>query len=280
MGPNSQVTDELELFTNNDGFEAEDTCHYPGGNSNILRLSAGNTFVQPPMTVLVFLADGSWTIRTICSVSGNSTSAGSCANGQEHVQVGFNSGCAQDTGNYNLPGGICAAGSVGTTGDNGACSQADCESAAPVPGCCCPMAISQGEVVHYRIRNGADGVPNLERMSSAVGGTGWQVIARGIEDLQVQYLTAALDPAVPGNWINGAPATDVTSPYDYNSLTTQVRVTLQARTEARAITGMTTAATAKTAARGQLTSTGVVRSALYNLVASPRPANATGTTWK
>ncbi len=94
--------------------------------------------------------------------------------------------------------------------------------------------------------------------------------------MQVEYLQAG----APLTWLAGAPAVDTAGQLNYNSLITQVRVTLAARSEARNIQGMTTAASAQDAIRGSLTSTAAVRSALYNLAASPRPAAATGTTWK
>ena len=53
-----------------------------------------------------------------------------------------------------------------------------------------------GQAIRYRINIDADGVPNLER--SAFGGqidlngnSTWQIIARGVEDLQVEYENAA-----------------------------------------------------------------------------------------
>ena len=54
-----------------------------------------------------------------------------------------------------------------------------------------PKYMSLVSVVHYRVQLDADGTPNLWRSAyggSDVGGqSSWQLVARGVEDLQVQY---------------------------------------------------------------------------------------------
>ena len=54
-----------------------------------------------------------------------------------------------------------------------------------------PDYILVGEIARYRIAVDTDGVPNLERSRTGgvdVGEATWQIVARGIEDLQVEYL--------------------------------------------------------------------------------------------
>ena len=57
-----------------------------------------------------------------------------------------------------------------------------------------PDFILVGEIARYRIAVEAEGVPNLERRRTGgvdVGENTWEIIARGIEDLQVEYLNGA-----------------------------------------------------------------------------------------
>jgi hypothetical protein len=85
----------------------------------------------------------------------------------------------------------------------------------------------------------------------------WELVARGIEDLQVEYM--------PGDllWYNQPPVS--TSP-DWNSLVRQVRITLSARTAATNLQGQTTAGGgAPNAVRGQLSTTVTPRAALQEL---------------
>lgn len=105
----------------------------------------------------------------------------------------------------------------------------------------------------------------------------WQMVARGIEDLQVEYRLGT------GGWVNtpGAPAAG-----NYNSVVRQVRVTLSARALAANLGtaggGLQTARNAGTTAkpnpaavRGRLTSVVTPRATLRNLLAlnaSPRPS--------
>jgi hypothetical protein len=74
---------------------------------------------------------------------------------------------------------------------------------------------------------------------------------------------------VAANWVDNAP---VVQPNQFGSLITQVRVTLAARSEAQNVQGMVSAASARAALRGQLTSTGSPRSTLMNLtLQNPNP---------
>ena len=129
-----------------------------------------------------------------------------------------------------------------------------------------------GEVITYRIALGPDGVPNLERRSSAMLTGSWensfQVVARGIEDLQVEYQTAG-DPATPTNnnptWLDNAPLI-VAADNNYNTLVMAVRVTLSGRTgTGTGLSGVSYAGTNTNSGqfiRSSLTSIGAVRTAL------------------
>jgi hypothetical protein len=117
-------------------------------------------------------------------------------------------------------------------------------------------------------------VPNLWR--SAFGGydvngqSSWQMVARGIEDLQVTYRNATGWANTPGNVSCGtncaAPGTT-----EYNRIVRQVRVVLSARAVANNLQGATTAQSGPTAIRGQLQEDMTPRSALMAL------SSATGT---
>jgi len=116
-----------------------------------------------------------------------------------------------------------------------------------------------GGAIRYRINLEADGTPNLER--SAYGGetmnggsaSTWQIIARGVEDLQVEYLNGVGWQDEPGTTAVG----------DYDSIIRRVKVTLSARALDPNLTGQTTSAVGN-APRGQLISE-----------IAPRPAAAT-----
>jgi len=97
------------------------------------------------------------------------------------------------------------------------------------------------------------------------------VIARGIEDMQIQYRQAdgTLTSAAPG-----APAVVASA---YNTLTTEVIVTLSARSMLRGrIQGQMDDASGGTALRGSLTSSGAPRSALVALTAQAMPSPSPG----
>jgi hypothetical protein len=111
------------------------------------------------------------------------------------------------------------------------------------------------QIVRYRIRYDAAGVPELQRFSTGNFAGGFQTVARGIEDMQVLYTQAG------GTVTAGAP--QVTAPL-FNTLITQVQVTLSSRSEARNIQGATADAIG-TRVRGSLTYTGSPRSTLIAL---------------
>jgi hypothetical protein len=144
----------------------------------------------------------------------------------------------------------------------------------------------QAHVVRYMIAPGLDPLdpsPSLWRsdtgrytpqgaasVAPALGAQNWQVIARGIEDLQVEYLNGTQ------LWSNNPGVVNVcpTSPPgcgvgDYNNVVRRVRVTLSARTMAPQLQGQTIPAGggAPNAVRGQLVAIGSPRSAVLGLSA-------------
>jgi prepilin-type N-terminal cleavage/methylation domain-containing protein len=138
-----------------------------------------------------------------------------------------------------------------------------------------PTSLGIISVIRYRVVMDADGVPNLWR--SAYGGSNingqssWQMVARGIEDLQVQYRNvgvAWLD--APGNvsCLANCAAPGTT---EYNRIIRQVRVVLSARSTAANLQGATTAQQGPTAIRGRLQQEIAPRAALTALT------SATGT---
>jgi len=131
-----------------------------------------------------------------------------------------------------------------------------------------------GRAIRYRINIDAEGVPNLERSDAGGqdipgpgGGTSsWEIIALGIEDLQVEYLNAA-------GWQDGPGATSCASATaacgntcspvasDYDTLVRRVRIRLSARALAPNLQGQTTSAVGS-APRGQLVTEVAPRAAL------------------
>jgi hypothetical protein len=109
-------------------------------------------------------------------------------------------------------------------------------------------------------------MPSLVRSEN---GGAQQVVARGIEDLQVQYVRADAGwPATTGTVSDVPPPINVTSTAAdfYQSLVTEVRVTISARTAAQRIQGATApGGVANLALRGSLASQASPRQALWVL---------------
>jgi prepilin-type N-terminal cleavage/methylation domain-containing protein len=89
------------------------------------------------------------------------------------------------------------------------------------------------------------------------GGSPWEMVARGIEDLQVEYFAGA------GPWADAPP---VVTNGDWNALVQRVRITLSARSSAANLAGQTTSAGgAPDAVRGRLTTVVTPRQAFNEL---------------
>jgi prepilin-type N-terminal cleavage/methylation domain-containing protein len=146
------------------------------------------------------------------------------------------------------------------------------------------------KLVRYMVApslDAADPVPSLWRSETGrydatgaaapvpvVGTTNWQVVARGIEDLQVEYLNGGeLWSNNPGI-VNPCAATGC-QPADYANVVRRVRVTLSARATAANLQGETAPAggTAPNAVRGQLVSVLTPRAAVLGLQAVSTVSN-------
>lgn len=141
-----------------------------------------------------------------------------------------------------------------------------------------PRRVIQVSVVRYLIApDPVDGVPSLWR--SDFGGFSdstsqhyddplvappdarWRLIARGVEDLQVQYRNGN----TPINaWLDEPGIVDINGT-DYSTIVREVRVTLGARTVQTNLAGARTSAQGGDAIRGQLVATVTPRAAMFYL---------------
>jgi hypothetical protein len=145
---------------------------------------------------------------------------------------------------------------------------------------CAVNEVSFGEVVRYRIRLAVDQIPDLQRSTTANPNAGaclagevppcFQVVARGIDDMQIQYVQAG-----PGAGLCTAAAPCANAPAiavpgaapsaaDAATIITQVRVLLSSRSALQGIQGSSTRPTGS-AIRGQLFASGSPRSALFGV---------------
>lgn len=150
--------------------------------------------------------------------------------------------------------------------------------ATPSPAFSAQSFLFPGRVVRYQLAPSNDptdvaGAPALWRSTTgrydlsggavntvpAPPGPNWQLVARGLEDLQIEYMDGT------GTWTNG-PRQPILGPVD---VVRQVRVTLAARTSAQNLQGATRAGAgtgvAPDAIRGQLVSIVTPRAALVGL---------------
>lgn len=294
-GVTGALPDDLEMIGNPGNFDGESTCHYPGGSAAVVRMRYGGTNIEIPSVVLVLMANGTYAVVNINDTTTNNSGAGDCTASQPHTQLQFNKG--GDTTGLNQPGGMCASGVTGTAANSNPCS---------------PLMVARGEIIRYGIRRDADGVPNLYRFSTGSltsGVTTWQLVAKGIEDMQVQYrhLDPTTNPMQPiSGWLNeppqvsgcdpANPAADCCDPgciepscknrttciqptnAGFARLVTEIRVTLTSRSEARNIQGATTSVAGGDAIRGSLTQTISPRATLFAM--SRRPAASGGAVWR
>jgi prepilin-type N-terminal cleavage/methylation domain-containing protein len=149
-----------------------------------------------------------------------------------------------------------------------------------------PTGISPVTQVRYEIRLDSEGVPNLWRSpfggrdvdgnggnqggscadSTGDLGDGWEMVARGIEDLQVRYMSQGDFAA--DTWTDEPPAMVANN---YNTIVRQVEITLRARTVGQAnLTGQTTQG-GITAVRGALQTRIAPRAALQMLGLAENP---------
>jgi hypothetical protein len=114
----------------------------------------------------------------------------------------------------------------------------------------------------WRSRSGQYGLDGLVKPEPGTSGfpgsnSPWELVARGIEDLQVEYMPG------DGAWHNSPPTTVNDS---WPTVVRQVRITLSARASAPNLQGATTAAgTGPDAVRGQLVTVVTPRAAFNEL---------------
>jgi len=266
MGPDNVRTDELEMITNSESRDTEPICRTIGvNNSANVQLMRDVTLPPNPLNpntlVIPFTANGQWTLRNVVNAAPTGAAAFDCIAGA-HTTVNLLQ--AGDTTGLNTAATPCEPNGWGTT-------TSPCEL----------VGLSFANIVRYRIRLDATGVPMLERWSSdapnSLAGApplpqGFQTLARGIENMQVQYLRAdgapGDPPAVPGDWVDAAP---VVTAGNYATLTTQVRVLLAARSEAQNIAGASQSASGGDRIRGTLMSAASPRATLINISLAPVP---------
>jgi hypothetical protein len=256
IGPSGDRADELEVIASA-GRDSETTCAplYSASDKIWLTRSSFPTMDIGRLTFLVFSSDATrtsddrWTARRLTGQGAESYTATSGA----VPPAGMN------------PGELCGPALLEPMGN--------------VAGSCALERLSRiafANQVRYRVREDATGVPVLERSSTEQ--PGFQAIARGIEELQVQYTQVGS----PTAWVDDAPDVEEPggAPTNYATLVNQVRVTLTARSEARNVAGqMTAPGDATPRLRGSLTSTASPRSVLMHLAQGrpPSPMPSPGT---
>jgi prepilin-type N-terminal cleavage/methylation domain-containing protein len=160
-----------------------------------------------------------------------------------------------------------------------------CSTCAP-PDNSTPVALGYLEIIRYAIANDTDGTPGLWRTTlggwSGIGSNsptyvpapdpdgGWQLIARGVEDLQVKYRKGDGSWADNPGVVGCSPNCDAPTTTEYNKVIREVQVTLGARAIGNKLGGERRAANAsmtsgRNAVRGQLTQISSIRAALFYL---------------
>ncbi len=249
-----EVADELEMVTNPENFPNETVCNTLGATPGVQ--NGTNPVLQRNPPIFTTFPVGVIIVTT--GTSNPPTAANTPPLWAAQQVTGYSGGPGPCTGTQQgvtfTSGGACAVGPAPTFGTALGASAATCSVA----------SISLGAVVHYRIRpDPVDGIPCLWRLSTKNLAAGYQIVARGIDDMQVQYVQAngaVSDPAPPVVQANFPPVQA-----DFAQLVTQVRVRLSARSTLRGnIQGQTTVS-GTSALRSQIGSTGSPRAALFAL---------------
>ena len=278
-GPSGDQSDGYELLTGSNQ-ESEPVC-VSTTNGQGTQLFLTRTIVPPidpdgpnPNARKVFLvfsgpdratnAEDRWTTRRVTlqpngpATYGPGGTTPDCSAG-DHATVSFESTTAGNAATLCEP---ATEPPVGNISGAGACTQQ-------------VQRIVYANQVTYRIRTEPDGVPVLERKSSdEPAAAPFLVLARGIEELQVQYTAVG----APDTWLDEPPlvADPVLPPADadgYTTLVNQVRVRLTSRSEARNIQGATNnAAGDDPRIRGTLVSTSAPRATLMHLARNRPPS--------
>jgi hypothetical protein len=248
LGPNNENSDFLQIFGNTG--ECPEAQAEPTPTGVVIRMAElfPNCYHLPNLVMLVGQpgAVPPYSVGVACPRGGGPGPGGNCG---AVACANFPPGQAP---NYNLPGG------------------------AQIPD---PLAVMLPvQVVRYEIRVDTDGTPNLWRSPvgnvPAMGGAnacgagsgandGWQLVAKGVEDLQVRYTMADGTEA-------DIPATVLENHYE--TLVKEVRVTLTARSEAANLAGAKAGGNAPDPkVRGAMVSVSTPRAALFALSKAATP---------
>jgi prepilin-type N-terminal cleavage/methylation domain-containing protein len=250
MGPNGIRADELEVFGNDGTCPTMDVCS--DGGVTVFTVEKTPACFTFPSLVLLYNED--------CVIP--------CPAQDATCSACYKFGFATQPG----PGG----GSGGCNANGHVNFQPGQAPAWNPPGGKDPVTdMGQISVFRWWIANDAQGVPNLWRSTTGRdaatnawlqnngGDTAPRLVARGIEDMQVQYLPGGADPNVAAAWLNSPPVRD---PNNDATVVSSVRVTLTARSEAFGLQGESRpTAGARQALRGSLTSVTSPRMALTTL---------------
>jgi prepilin-type N-terminal cleavage/methylation domain-containing protein len=296
VGPSGAKSDDLELLTVS-GRESEPVCTGPDNGSfaqaSLVRGAIAPAVATGTLAFLVFTSglttpvddppavhDDMWTVRRVTGVGVSSpTPPGTLTWSQcATTGVGTAHGVLLFAGVYpeNAPTTLCQNSPVKPFGN------------LPLGSTCGTNVLTRvvfGRQVRYQVRNDTDGVPVLQRISSDDPNATPQVLARGIEELQVEYTQFS----TPGTWLPTAPAAATpanetwaaaNAANKFGTIVDRVRLTLTSRSEARNIFGATNRADGTDPRiRGSLSATVSPRAALLN-VSRGRPSPDPGGYWE
>jgi prepilin-type N-terminal cleavage/methylation domain-containing protein len=281
LGPSGLRSDDLEMLVVS-GRDSEPICTGNNNGAGASVYTARGTIEPVDANTLMFLVfsslaesgltkaplthDDTWTSRRVTSYQNNATLPGTpgwdrcTTTSSQHARLDFAANATNQTT-------LCLNAKLAPLGNI-------------VPATCSTSTLTRvvfGQQVRYQIRNDTDGVPVLQRISTDDLTLTPQVLARGIEEMQVRYTTFG----VPGTWQDTAPTVTAPSSLDLSlpavqtalgTMINQVQVTLTSRAEAQRIQGArNNAAGIDPRLRGDLTSTATPRAALVN-IARNRPS--------
>jgi prepilin-type N-terminal cleavage/methylation domain-containing protein len=126
-------------------------------------------------------------------------------------------------------------------------------------------------------RNVGDGTYHAPITVADVAAGNWQVLARGVEDLQVQYRNGAANWSDDPGAVGCAGTCTTPSAAEYNTAVREVRVTMTVRAEGQNLQGQSTSSAAGTgsranAVRGDVTTVTSVKALQTYLAEAPRTA--------
>jgi prepilin-type N-terminal cleavage/methylation domain-containing protein len=255
-GPNA---DALELRGNDGLCPNLSTCQVAGGEFKTFALIPPCMNI-PGMVVVTNRSTGASDVFWACVPGGGTASACGGGGGSDNGHVGFPGGSAPNGCNPNNPGAECNQGAAGRL--SAVCpTDSDCD-------------VSAVQSARYEIRVDAQGVPDLWRSprGGITGGANgacavppgdinqWQLVARGIEDMQVQYRTGNPGPLAGG--FRNVPEPVVQDAWA--TIVQEVQVTLSARSLGRNLQGESLSPQGQ-AVRGQVTRKTTPRTAVYAL---------------